>query len=107
MKVISASDIGRYIAAMIRKRRLIDLTSVGPATLADLEDLGITEVAHLRNKDAHELFRRLQVQKGTRVDPCVEDVFRAAIEQARDPNLPEEKRQWFYWSRVRKGRRNR
>jgi hypothetical protein len=30
-------------------------------------------------------------------------VFRAAIEQARDPALPAPMRQWWYWSRVRKG----
>ncbi|MCP4685933.1 MAG: mitomycin resistance protein [bacterium] len=89
---------------MTNQRRLIDLVSVGPATLADLEDLGITEVEHLLDKDAHELWERLQEIKGTRVDPCCEDVFRTAIEQARDPNLPKEKRPWHYWSKERKQR---
>jgi hypothetical protein len=83
-------------------RELIELTSVGPATLADLEDLGITEVDHLIDKSAGELFEELQQLKGQKLDPCCEDVFRAAIEQARDPNLPIEKRQWHYWSKVRK-----
>jgi hypothetical protein len=30
------------------------------------------------------------------------DVFVAAVAQARDPNLPIEQRQWWYWSKVRK-----
>ena len=89
---------------MTKQRRLIDLVSVGPATVADFEDLGITEVEHLLDKNAHELWERLGEIKGARVDPCCEDVFRAAIEQARDPNLPKEKCHWPYWSKVRKQR---
>jgi len=30
------------------------------------------------------------------------DVFRAAVAQARDPRLPAEQCQWWYWSRKRK-----
>jgi hypothetical protein len=84
------------------KRKLKDLFSVGPATLADFEDLGITEVEHLIGKDARELFQSLQRLKGQTMDPCCEDVFRSAIEQARNPNLPKQKRQWYYWSKLRK-----
>jgi len=85
-------------------RKLIDLVSVGPATVEDFEDLGITEVSQLADKDAVELFEHLQKLKGTRVDPCCQDVFKAAIEQARDPKLTKEKCQWPYWSKVRKER---
>ncbi len=88
---------------MTEKRKLIDLVSVGPATLADFGDLGITEVEQLITADHHNLFQRLQQLKGQKLDPCCEDVFRAAIEQARNPDLPEEKKNWYYWSKVRKG----
>lgn len=89
---------------MTDPRKLIDLVSVGPAILADFEDLGITEVEHLINQDAVELFDRLHEIKGLKYfDRCCEDVFRCAIEQARDPKLPKEKCQWHYWSKVRKG----
>lgn len=87
---------------MTETRKLTDLVSVGPATAAGFEDLGITEVEQLIDKDATELFEQLQQLKGQKVDRCCEDVFRAAIEQARDPNLPHEQRQWPYWSRRRK-----
>jgi hypothetical protein len=30
------------------------------------------------------------------------DVFRAAVAQARNPQLPAEQCQWWYWSRLRK-----
>jgi nucleotidyltransferase/DNA polymerase involved in DNA repair len=86
------------------KRKLKDLVSVGPATLADFKELGITEVEDLLTEDARRLFQRLQRIKEQRVDPCCEDVFRTAIEQARNPKLPIEKQQWFYWSKIRKQR---
>lgn len=89
---------------MSQFKALKDLTSVGPATVADFEDLGITEVEHLVDKDASELFSQLVAIRGQRIDPCCEDVFRCAIEQARNPQLPKEKRQWYYWSKIRKNR---
>lgn len=89
---------------MENSRKLIDLVSVGPATVRDLKELGITEVRQLVKKDASNLYRRFQLLKGERVDPCVLDVFRCAIEQARDPELPHEKCQWHYWSKVRLGK---
>ena len=92
-----------HIATMNKQRKLIDLVSVGPAFLGVFDDLGITEVEHLIDKDARDLYDRMQEIKGQRPDPCCEDVFRAAIEQAKDPNLPDEKRIWHYWSKVRKG----
>jgi hypothetical protein len=85
-------------------RQLRDLYSVGPATVRDLKLLGITRVEQLVGKDARKLYERLGRLSGKRYDPCVLDVFSAAIAQARDPRLPEEKRRWWYWSRIRKSR---
>ena len=85
-------------------RKLEDLYSVGPATVRDLKLLGITHVEHLVGKDARALYERLGGLSGKRPDPCVMDVFSAAIAQAQDPNLPDEKRRWWYWSRIRKSR---
>jgi len=87
---------------MTKRRQLRDLVSVGPATVRDLEDLGITEIDHLCDKDAESLYQELQQLRGGYVDICCRDVFEAAIAQARDPELPKEKRQWWYWSRRRK-----
>lgn len=39
---------------------------------------------------------------GERQDLCCLDVFRAAVAQARNPRLPAEQCQWWYWSRKRK-----
>lgn len=83
-------------------RQLKDLVSVGPAFLRDFELLGIRSVAELARQDPHKLYQRLCRKTKTRLDPCVLDTFRAAVEQARDPKLPFQKCQWWYWSRVRK-----
>lgn len=83
-------------------RQLQDLVSVGPATVADFRLLGITRVEQLVDADPAALYDRLCAVTGVRHDPCCEDVFRAAVAQARDPALPREMRQWFYWSRIRK-----
>lgn len=84
------------------RRSLKDLESVGPATLRDFELLGIRTVPQLARKSARGLYLQLCEVNGTRCDPCCQDVFSAAIAQARDPNLPQDQRRWWYWSRLRK-----
>jgi hypothetical protein len=84
-------------------RRLSDLVSVGPATIKDFEVLGIYSVDALKGLDSVDLYERLCERTQARHDPCVIDVFRAAIEQANDSELDPKKCDWWYWSRVRKG----
>lgn len=87
-------------------QELSDLVSVGPAALEDFSKLGIHHLNELASQDARDLYNRLCQITGSRHDPCVEDVFKAAIEQAKDPNLPPEQKQWHYWSRRRSSSRN-
>ncbi|MFC1627692.1 helix-hairpin-helix domain-containing protein [Gemmatimonadota bacterium] len=84
-------------------RRLIDLRSVGPATVRDLHALGIMSVQELAAQDGSDLFKRLCDLTGAYVDMCVLDVFNCAIAQARNPDLPAELCDWWTWSRIRKG----
>jgi predicted RecB family nuclease len=84
-------------------RQLKDLAGVGPATLSDLRMLGIDSVAELALQDGQELYERLCQRTGKVQDACVLDVLRCAVAQARDPELPIEQRNWWYWSRLRKG----
>ena len=86
----------------IEKRRLQDLVSIGPAMLRDFRMLGIESVPQLARQDPERMYERLCSLTGQRQDPCVLDVFRAGVAQARDPRLPEEQCQWWYWSRQRK-----
>jgi len=83
---------------------LADLISVGPAMLRDFELLGIRSVPQLARQNPKRLYQRICRLTGQRQDICVLDVFSAAVAQARDPLLPAEQCQWWYWSRRRKAR---
>ena len=84
---------------------LRQLRGIGPAKVKDFEILGIRTVAELSRQNGATLYERLNEITGTRQDPCVLDTFRCAVAQARNPRLPEEQRDWWYWSRLRKSKR--
>jgi Pathogenicity locus len=89
---------------MHAQRQLADLISIGPAMLRDFELLGIRSISQLAKQDPNKMYSRLASLTGQRQDPCVLDTFRAAVAQARNPRLPAEKCQWWYWSRQRKAK---
>jgi nucleotidyltransferase/DNA polymerase involved in DNA repair len=86
------------------ERRLKDLVSVGPAMLRDFELLGIRSVKQLARQKPESLYEKLRRMTGKSQDICCLDVFSAAVAQARNPQLPAEECQWWYWSRKRKAR---
>ncbi len=81
---------------------LADLILVGPAMLRDFAMLGIRDIDQLARQDPRQMYRKLCRLTGQLQDPCVLDVFCAAVAQARDPKLPAEQCRWWYWSRLRK-----
>lgn len=83
-------------------RQLGDLSGIGKAMLEDFQLLGIHSVDQLKDCDPHMLYDELCRRTGQRQDPCVLDTFTCAVAQARNPDLPPEQRNWWYWSRVRK-----
>jgi len=83
-------------------RKLGDLAGIGKAMLADFALLNIRSVDELAAANPDELYRELSERTNTRQDPCVLDTFRCAVAQARDPRLPKEQCNWWYWSRIRK-----
>ncbi|MGH9862184.1 MAG: DUF4332 domain-containing protein [Candidatus Acidiferrales bacterium] len=87
---------------MKRRRELSDLVSVGPATVRDLERVGVRTVPELAQRSPEKLYERLCEVTGQAHDICCLDVFRAAVAQARNPRLPARQRQWWYWSQERK-----
>ena len=88
--------------ASVRGRQLGDLISIGPAMLRDFAQLKIRSVAQLARQNPRRMYERLNRLSGQRQDPCVLDTFCAAVAQAKNPRLPAEKCQWWYWSRKRK-----
>lgn len=89
---------------MSTQRQLRNLISVGPAMLRDFERLGIRSVTQLAKQDPKKMYSRLERLTGEHQDPCVLDTFCAAVAQARNPRLPVEQCQWWYWSRKRKAK---
>jgi hypothetical protein len=85
-----------------QERRLEELISIGPAMLRDFEILKIRSVGQLSRQNPRKLYDKLCRAKGQHIDICCLDVFTAAVAQARNPLLPAEKCQWWYWSRKRK-----
>jgi hypothetical protein len=90
--------------AAVPQRRLKDLISVGPAFLRDFELLGVRSVEQLARRSPEKLYEGLCLVTGQAQDICCLDVFRTAVAQARNPQLPLERCQWWYWSRQRKAR---
>ena len=86
---------------MSDNRQLKNLSGVGPATISDLHLLGIHSVAELSLQDGIEIYARLCQRTGKQHDICCLDVFRCAVAQARDPDLPREQKNWWYWSALR------
>jgi hypothetical protein len=86
-----------------RRRTNVDnpfkgLRNIGPAARADLAVLGIGSIEQLAACDPDELYSRLQFDTARKHDPCVWDVFAAAIHQARTG----EARDWWTFARERK-----
>jgi len=59
--------------------RLEDIPNVGPAIAADLRRLGITSPDQLPGRDPYALYDELCRVTRQRHDPCVIDVFIAAV----------------------------
>lgn len=64
-------------------RSLADLRNIGKAALADFAVLGIHTVQQLAEQEPDALYLALCQKTRQRHDPCVHDVFAAAIHQAR------------------------
>ncbi len=88
--------------AGIEARQLGDLISIGPAMLRDFELLGIRSVAQLVRQNPQRMYEKLGRVAGQHQDICVLDTFCAAVAQAKNPRLPAEQCEWWYWSKKRK-----
>ena len=89
----------------VERRRLQDLISVGPALVCDFGTAWSAVAWPNWAVAIHRSFMRGSAARRAKPqDICCLDVFRAAVAQARNPQLPLEQCQWWYWSRQRKAR---
>ncbi|MBK8179624.1 MAG: mitomycin resistance protein [Planctomycetes bacterium] len=79
------------------RRAWLALDHVGPATVGDLELLGVRRLSQLARRSPQGLFDALCRRTGTRQDPCVLDVFTMLTSLARG----EPARPWWEFSRER------
>lgn len=78
--------------------RLRDIPNVGPATAGDFAVLGIRSPADLVGRDAFALYDALCARTSILHDPCMIDVFMAAIRYME--GAP--KRPWWHYTPERK-----
>lgn len=77
---------------------LTDIPNVGKQTAGDFHRLGITDPQQLVGKDGLKLYKALCKRDGARHDPCVIDVFMAAVDYME--GAP--KRDWWWYTPRRK-----
>ena len=77
---------------------LEDVTNVGPATAGDLRQIGIDRPAQLSGRDPYALYAALCAATETHQDPCVLDVFIAAVRYMEGAPA----RPWWRYSAERK-----
>jgi hypothetical protein len=78
--------------------KLTDIPNIGPAMTRDLNLLGIQRPEQLRGRDPYRLYEELNRMTGKRQDPCVLDVFIAAVRfMAGEPARP-----WWHYTAERK-----
>ena len=79
---------------------LTTIPNVGPKIAARLRQVGIEEPGDLRGRDPEELFERMCLREGRRLDPCLLDTVVAAVSYADG----EPARPWWEFSRERLAR---
>jgi hypothetical protein len=77
---------------------LESIPNVGPAIAAKLRLLGFTSASELAGQDPYEMYHNLCERTGKRYDPCLLDVFIAAVSFADgEPPKP-----WWEFTNQRK-----
>ncbi len=79
------------------KSPLQQIPGIGPSIAADLNGIGITEVAQLRGQSPQALYDQLCEATGQIHDRCVLYVFRCAVYYASTAKHDPEKLKWWNW----------
>ena len=74
------------------------IPGVGPRTAQDLWDLGLRSLEELARQNPQELYDRLRIQAGGKLDRCVLYVYRCAVYFAATPEPLREKDKLLWWN---------
>jgi nucleotidyltransferase/DNA polymerase involved in DNA repair len=80
-----ASQNNKISIEMVRSENLRTIPGIGPKISKLFNDIGISKVGDLKNKDPERLYRKLEKTKGIHIDRCVLYTFRSRML----PGLPE------------------
>lgn len=81
-------------------KTLKDIPNIGPAMVSELHLVGIKTPADLKKRDPYLMYTKLCKTTGKRYDPCVLDVFMAAVDFMNGaPAKP-----WWHYTKTRKER---
>jgi len=78
-------------------KELKRIPGVGASIASDLCSLGIHSASDLRGQDPEELYLKLCVVRGMRIDRCVLYVFRCAVYFASHDRHNPELLKWWNW----------
>jgi len=73
------------------------IPGVGPSIAQDFWDVGIKNIADLKNKDPEKLYLKICAQQGQQIDRCLLYVCRSSIYFAENENHEPEKLKWWNW----------
>jgi len=90
-------EMRRKSASRDAIRSLTVIPGIGPSLAADLNLLGIRDVASLKGRNPEALYRKLTKLVGRPVDRCVLYAFRCAVYFASEPHPDPQKLKWWLW----------
>jgi Pathogenicity locus len=96
-KASDAKTRGRRSGTVTSEKQLQVIPGVGPSIARDLVDIGIGDLGDLRDGDPEELFERLCLLRGEKIDRCVLYVFRCAVYYASNDVHDPERLKWWWW----------
>lgn len=79
-------------------KKFQDIPNIGPAMERDFGLLGLLDPKDLRGKDPLRLYNKLCLITGVHHDPCVLDVYMAAIDFMNGKTA----RPWWHYTKIRK-----
>ena len=88
------------IAKEAALREFRQIPGVGKSIAVDLWDLGMRRIADMRGQDAEDLYQRLCLLQGTKVDRCMLYVLRCAVYYASSEQHDPALLKWWNWKDV-------
>ncbi len=78
-------------------KELQKIPSIGKACALDMWNIGIRDIAGLKNQNPQELYLKLNEVTGTTHDICMLYTFRCAVYFASTKTPDPKKLKWWYW----------